>query len=271
MGSCVFHKKPELYQAIVWNLFQSTKCDANVENLSLSDVVANPNLKPEFAETLELAFGMNAFKQLRSSLNLYRTNIVDKVLVVVDDEFREAKNIGEIETYGLETDMEWKTNRFSLGANYSYANSFVNTPVTTFNGESNAEYRTASYPAHQWKGKVFFDFSEIYLQSGVLAKWESAVKCAFNNCFQQEGAALDYVLDPNAFYENRYELKSVVQVDWVLSSHEILVAGMKSQMHFKIKNLLDSKFDYPGDKGGSSSFDIPGLGRSMELSFQQKF
>jgi iron complex outermembrane recepter protein len=107
---------------------------------------ANPDLKPEKADNIELGFrGQYRPAKLSYDFSLYHTTITD--MLVADDERETYVNAGEVQVQGLETMLNWKplkSLRFEL--THTYADNVYNDFVS---GTSDYSGNTLAYsPKH---------------------------------------------------------------------------------------------------------------------------
>ncbi len=129
-------------------------------------IIANPNLKPEKLDTLELITEHYFTQQLRGELNIFHTNITDDItLTAVGDGFSRYQNNRNVESIGVEAQIEhsWGDG-FQGRLSYSWQDT-----TNQHTGE-----RLTNSPEHMikfnliaplWQDKVFLGFETQFMSS----------------------------------------------------------------------------------------------------------
>ena len=105
-------------------LFQGSKLASSIQ-------VADPNLKPEISDALELAYNRQfARADLRFSVfeDDIRDSIFSQTNVMVTPQVTNIQNVGRVRTRGLETDLRWRPEAIdglSLNANGAWTKSEI--------------------------------------------------------------------------------------------------------------------------------------------------
>lgn len=135
-------------------------------NYTGSNTLANPNLKPEKLETIELILEHYFNQQLRAEFNLFHTEIKNIIqLTQLEAGTIQNQNIGNIDSNGLELQLEQLfLNGFQGRISYSWQE----------NRDNQTRQRLTNSPEHMvkinliapiWADKVFLGFETQYMSS----------------------------------------------------------------------------------------------------------
>ncbi|WP_353570719.1 TonB-dependent receptor, partial [Candidatus Albibeggiatoa sp. nov. BB20] len=207
--------------------------------------LGNPELKPEQIETWELAFNYHATEDIHLSLNLFRYNIEDRILLVpLSNSIFGYDNAARWKGQGFEFETRWKTsNKSSLLFNYSYQDSEDETGITLSNASKQVAFLRADY---------LLGF-----------KWYVDMQLNWND------GRIRPENDP------RPKLDGYTTMDLVLRRKE--ARGGHTNFAVGIKNAFDADVRYPSPSPdiGSSAVkvpnDLPGDNRFYFMEFRYKF
>ena len=218
------------------------------------DVIGNPDLEPEEARTLELQVGNHALGDLGLSVTGFYTVVEDKVELVASTATSAtiAQNVAEIESVGVEGEARYRSGPLGgyLNVSWQKSEAEVRDPVR---GASTQDTRL--YPSSLVQLGLDYTWSAIHL---VLAGELTHVSPRIASDQNIRAA------DPVSF--RRYELDAYTVVDATVSSLDLdLGLPGPTRIRAKVRNLLDETYAHPGFR----DFDIPALGRSLELTIEQ--
>ncbi len=216
------------------------------------DIIGNPNLEPEEANTLEMVFGYKLTENFNILLNGYMTNIKNKVEFVKNKMNIYAENVNEINSYGLEGELLFVHKNISSYLNYSYQYSSIVQDDT-----KNEDILTKLYPSTMVKFGTNYFIKKIYINLNLEAQYIDERIASEQNIFAND-----------AFYKKEYSLDPYISMNFTLSTQNLNFFSLKETiLKFKIYNLLNKKYNYPGFK----NFDIPALDRYFIFSITQNF
>ncbi|MFO7940210.1 MAG: TonB-dependent receptor [Bacteroidales bacterium] len=222
-------------------------------------IVGNPDLKPEKAKTFEVALQGQLGENHYFQGTLFSTQIENKVEFLLPYGLIQnitAANVSQIHAPGLE--LEWTYYWFNVKttASYSYQHAMVE-KTTPLWGQ--IRVATDLYPRHQIKLKELYEwkrYQSTFLLEGLYISERIASE---TNNFHYNSIGYNI---------NRYSLDPYIKLNFTFTNKSLeLIPQKPTYISLKIKNLLDSQYAYPGYVG----YDIPGLGRSFYLVFQQYF
>jgi outer membrane receptor protein involved in Fe transport len=224
--------------------------------------IGNPNLKAERAETLQLALGSSPVSGLTLRADGYLTFIQDRV------EIRKPApnavqanatptNSTTITSKGVEVELDFRSKHVDAYANYSLQNSSYPKEDLLSLGQRTVDVRTDAYPTHLLKGGVTWTQRPWFLRFNGEARYVSPRLGNLDN---------NSLLNPLDHLEERYQLPGYTLFDVGISTVGVeFWRGHESVLFAKVRNLLDTRYAFPG----SSGFDIPGFERSFYVSVQQ--
>lgn len=221
-------------------------------------VTGNPNLKPETAKTLEFAIGGELTENINLSVNGFYSNAFDKVELIKDPTGKTsnviADNVSEINSYGVESELYHNWNNLSNYVNFSYQKSNISLedPI-----KGKLLLDTRLYPSYMVKFGSNYRIPEWLLNLNLEGKYITSRIASDNNIRNNDPANL-----------KEYSLNPYFLLDFTLSTDNIrLFADRETKVTFKVSNILDQKYFFPGFK----DYDIPGLDRSFMLKLTQQF
>lgn len=239
----------------------SFKAPASVQLFSQllqpGDVLANPNLKPEKAKTVEFLLGGEIISGLNATLNAFYSWIDDKVEIVLDRTTTNstAKNISNITSWGGEGDLTYSNKGLSSYFNFSYEK-------TTSQGRNQLTGNEVTldaqlYPSFMLKFGAGYQLTPFHVGTFLEGQYITSRLSSSPN-------AKNY--DP--INEMPYSLDSYFIMNLVFTSVDLtLLQDRETFMQFKIGNLMNKRYLYPGFR----DFDIPALGRSYLFTIAQQF
>ena len=242
-------------------------------SFQISDVIANPYLRPERAKMLDWMISVALPYNFRFNFDAHWGHIEDKVEITTIDEIETARNLGEIDSWGLESEIMYNTRNIQGYASYTFEVDSVSKEAPSPQGTISLKYRTQVYPRHMIKFGSNLNSERYHINVNLEGRWIDERICQEENCRQEEGdAPVNYVLYPDNFYDQRYTMDSYMLFDLALSTYNFRPAGEKETIvMFKVYNLLDSEYGFPGNNGTNSPYDIPGMGRWYSLKIAQDF
>ncbi len=219
--------------------------------LTTFDLQGNPELKPQYARTVELVGSYRIPLLLELRVSLFATAIDQIVRYVQTSRFLEANNAPARWYLGGEAEFEWaphKTFRFKATLGWVQ-------PRTVAPASSDSVLAAAMpiFPALQ--GHLSADWAVPFLSGAHLAAEFSAVgprlASETNSIERFQGYSLPAygVLSLSAALLDR---------KWV--------AGRNTSLRLRVDNVLDTRFADPGVGG----VDLPAVGRSVLLSLTQE-
>jgi iron complex outermembrane receptor protein len=224
--------------------------------LQPGDVLANPDLRPERAKTLEIQLGSALLAGLHAELTFYYSMVDDKVEIATDPRSSNlsAQNIARIRGYGFEGEAAytWRNLTSYLNASYQRTTSTETNPLS--GGEES--FAAALYPSFMLKLGVGYQIPRIYLGAFAEARLiTSRLSSAPNSKVHDPVEERPYALDP------------YFTLDLSLHSVELrLFRGRETFLQARIQNLTGAEYLYPGFR----NFDIPALGRTFFFSLTQQ-
>ncbi|MFO7829044.1 MAG: TonB-dependent receptor [Bacteroidales bacterium] len=255
--AAVYHLTNDLSTKLMYgtsfNAPSSTQLYTNY--ISPGGFVGNPDLKPEKAKTLEWAFMGKLTKKISFNANVFYTDIEDKIEYLLpygQVSNITAGNISNIHSGGLEAEINVSQSNTTCYLNYSYQKSIIekNDPFL-----QKIKVNTALYPSHMIKAGKTLHIPDYYLNLNLEARFISSRIASDQN---------NFIYDPINYATDRYELKPYYMINFMVSSTDLkIIKNSRSRIIFKIENLLDYKYCYPG----FSNYDIPSLGRSFFFRF----
>lgn len=224
------------------------------------DLVGNPNLKPEKANTFECAVGGTIKEKFNIEFNVFQNTITDKVELQPYASNIMAVNSAEIKSLGAEASIIFSGNNFNTYINYSLQRSTI-TRVDMFS-EQEYTLRTKIYPTSMIKGGLIFFVSKPSINFNIEGRYIGQRIASPENTFAYD--PVNYLTDS----ENAYKLDAYFLLDLLISTRQIqLLKGKETLLSLRITNLLDQTYHYPG----FNDFDIPGMHRFYKISLNQSF
>jgi len=220
-------------------------------------IVGNPNLKPERAKTLEWALMGQVFSKLNFNTNIYYTEIDDKIEYLLpygEVSNITAQNVSNIYSAGFEAELNMNMMNNTSYVNYSFEKSILekSDPVL-----ETIKIETSLYPSHMIKFGNILHLPKYFINLNIEGKYLSPRIASDQN---------NFIYDPINYAINRYELDPYFILDFMISSTDLeIIKNSKTKISFRIKNLFDTEFYYPG----FDNYDIPGLGYESLFMFTQ--
>lgn len=220
-------------------------------------IVGNPNLIPEKAKTLEWALMGKIIDHVNFSTNIFYTEIDDKIEYLMpygQVSNITAENVSNIYSAGLEVELNASLFNNTAYVNYSYQKSILEKTDPLL---QKIKINTALYPSHMIKFGDIYHLPRYYSNINIEGKFISSRISSDQN---------NFIYDPINYSTNRYELDPYFILDLTINSTNLeIFENSETKISFKIQNLLNSKYCYPG----FSNYDIPGLGRAFYFRFTQ--
>nr|MDA3953498.1 TonB-dependent receptor [Bacteroidales bacterium] len=227
--------------------------------ISPGGIVGNPNLKPEKAKTFEWALIGRIIENVTFNTNLFYTQIDDKIEYLLpygQISNITAENVSTIHSAGIEAELNANLYNNTGYINYSYQKSILSKTDPILN---EIQINTALFPNHIIKFGDIVHLKKIHSNINVEGKYISSRIASDQN---------NFIYDPINYSTNRYELDSYFILDLSFSSYDLeIFKNSTSKISFKIQNLLNTSFYYPG----FDNYDIPGLGRTFNIKLTQYF
>lgn len=224
-----------------------------------TDIVGNPNLKPEKAKTYEAAFGGIFSNGLNFSLNGFNNIIDGKVEIEIDPSVSSnliAKNVNQITSYGGEASIGFSNKQISTYTNFSYQLSTYESKEN-FLSDKMVEFESKLYPTYMSKTGFTYRFTKYHFAINTEGKW-----------IDGRLSSLPNTLMVNSFDFIPYELSNYFTIDACISTIDLkVIKNYETIFSIKMNNILNTKFYYPGFK----DFDIQGEPRIIYLKIVQSF
>lgn len=224
------------------------------------DQIGNSELKPEKAMNFDFVLGGNIGEKINFIINGYYSEIKDKVEIVPFQTNLMASNSAEITSMGVEAEVKYISLHLRSFLNYSQQFSFYHR-TDVFSG--NKYYNTTDlYPTIMIKGGIDYTIFKpsitFYLEGKYIGERSSSPQ---NRSFYDP-------VNYQSENETIYKLDNYLLFDLSISTYAIrFMEGKKTAINLKVSNLLNTKYYYPGFK----DYDIPGLGRLIEMKVTQFF
>ncbi len=221
------------------------------------DIIGNSELKPERAKTLEWAIMGKLTDNINFNTNLYYTIIDDKIEYLLpygETTNITAANIAKIYSAGIESELNIFYHNSVSYLNYSYQKT-INERTNPLHGLIKVE--TSLYPHHMIKFGETYRFPKYYIKLNIDGNYISSRKASEQN---------NFIYDPINYTINSYSLDSYFLFNFMISSMNLkFLDDNETILSFKVDNLLNTKYYYPGFK----DYDIPGLGRLFTFRITQ--
>lgn len=214
------------------------------QSIFSGDVVGNPNLEPETANTLEAQVNWMFNDTLSLSLSVYQSKVSDKVELTPDFDFLEQRNAGEERARGLEGELRYHYRQHQFSAGGAYQKTDVESP--------------------ELLGRLVEAPSEMYPVLSTNIKWSylfennSMVGLNWRYASERRGTVSNFSLNSL----RAYELDSYHLLDLVAS-----IPFEDLTIKLKIENLLNEEYEEPGFSG----IDIPGQPVTVIVGAQLAF
>jgi iron complex outermembrane receptor protein len=218
--------------------------------LIFGDILGNPDLKPEYAHTLEGAIVYAPAAGVDLTGNVYYTHVSDQISFETLGGNPYAVNLGQSDSAGLEAAFNWKW-RFLHGA---LNTSLQKTVPTLESGYADPAGVLPPYPF--WMANAGLGAPLWKLPIHV---WAEARYVGWVPSSQQNFAANGH--EP-------YQLAPAFVADLTFTNSELyLINDHPTNVTLQISNLFNATYAYPGYGG----VDYPGLGRTVALRLGQSF
>ena len=208
------------------------------------EVIGNPDLLAEDAVTLESELSWFVSSELGVTLNLWANEIDNKVELLPSGVNVQPLNSGKQKGFGLESEIKWVREDYSLIANAAYQET-DNETDTLFQGTISAP--TAMFP-----------------------KLTSYIRYQYRlNPTDQIAIAAEYVSQRRATNSNiRENLSQPYELNgYTLVNFSYLTSWDEWKFQLNINNLFDERYEEPGFLG----IDIPGNPRHWYLNLHYEF
>ncbi|HEY9722036.1 MAG TPA: TonB-dependent receptor, partial [Oscillatoriaceae cyanobacterium] len=218
--------------------------------LIYGDIVGNPDLKPERANTLEGLVTFSPSSTVDWTSDIYYTHVADKVTFLLQNGNPVAVNLGQLDSAGIESGVDWR---------WAFLDGFFNTSLqktvqTTSDGFADPNGEIEPYPYWMANAGIGSPIWHLPLGTFLEARYVGWVPSSQSN-FVANG-------------HEAYEIPPAFVVDWTVTSRDLYWnADKETIVSFKIANLFDAQYTQPGYGG----VDYPGLGRTFWLDFSQGF
>lgn len=227
--------------------------------LGVTDILGNPQLQPETADTVEVG-GTFAPASLPISAQgaAFFTSISNFSEFVNAGQNFIARNTRTATTAGFELEATYHASFADFSAHYAFAGATRPFDSTSFFASTDdAEtglVRLPLYPEHVLRASVTAPIERLYLQLYVSAGYVSERRAS----------------DTSILANNRrvYTLRAWAPVDVALSSHNVRLLGKReTKVMLKVTDVLNQRAPEPGFGGA----DVPALGRQWMLSLSQEW
>ena len=205
------------------------------------EVIGNPDLLAEKADTVETEIIWFYSQQVALNLNLWLNEIDNKVELLPVGPNVKPLNSGKQKGYGLESELKWIADKFSFIANIAFQKT-DNHNETLFQGTLTSP--TAAYPQLTSHLRFQYELSDSE-RIGITLNYASERRATNSNIREN-------LLQP-------YELEEYSTVN-----ASYLKAWQNLTMQINVKNLFDEKYAEPGFFG----IDIPGNKPSIYLNLR---
>ncbi len=217
--------------------------------LSEFDIIGNGALKPQTADTWEVATEFEPTGWLKLSANAFYMRVDDQIIWVKEAFNYAAINTDTAYSAGGEAEARILSSRVDAFVNGSFAWARTSTNLQTALGRDS---RFEGTPLWSVNAGAQVRVPEIHLQGYVESR------------FVGERQATNYNIVRNS--NQAYTLPPYFIIDVSVSTLGLKLGPLDTQILFRVQNLLDWRYDTPGFAG----FDIPNLGRSFELVWTQR-
>lgn len=212
------------------------------------DVIGNPHLKPQEAQTVELVLSGKFGKHSRYNLTTYRSSVDDLVVYRDDQNNLSAINAAKADTHGVELELGYDSDRF---------NAYFNVGWQIVHMGDSSLFILENRP----NGELFPKYT---VSGGMSYLWDNQVRLSLNNRFNSaRPASTNNVLAAETFYE----IDAFWDTTLTLSRKFKWFGQYESEVKLQLQDLWDHRFISPGFGG----IDIPTMGRQISLSFSQRF
>jgi outer membrane receptor protein involved in Fe transport len=225
-------------------------------------VIGNPDLRPERARTFEAALGVSPIEGMATRLNAFYTRIEDRVEVerpALTSNFsnRMPKNGSPIDSFGGEAQLDYRFADYAGFVSYSYQTSSFPRVNTLSIEREVVDVKTPAYADHLVKFGASADFPEIAARTSVTGRWVGRRLGSLEN---------NSLINGRDFLVERYSLEPYLLVDVAVSTIGLKWFGHReTKFQGKIRNLFNTEYVFPF----YAQFDVPGFTRTFELSIQQ--
>lgn len=227
--------------------------------IKVGDVIGNPNLKPEKAQTIEWVIGLQPSKTININTTTFYNIINNKVeLVYPIGTISNISygNVSKINSAGIEIEILQNIRNWMNYANISYQRSILSKEDLTKN---EINQKTDLFPDIMVKMGSNLAIPKYFLNLNIEGAYISSRIASQQN---------SYIYDPVNFRTNRYELPAYFILDMTISSLNLkFIKNSETRLTLKANNLLNSKAAWPGYK----DFDVPFMGTNFMFSLTQKF
>ena len=218
------------------------------QGVQSGDIVGNPELTAQRAETAELSLATPLGDDLHLTATLFYTRISDLVLYESTLSNFIARNSTDSNTQGMELELRYGNENLTGYANAAWQNTTVeDNPYNLF---------VLNEREH---GSLFPRFSANF---GFSYRWPALRLSLDNRYVGARPASTQNVLTAQRFYD----LDAYLETSLGLSTSRLFPAK-NATLRFQIVDLWDSSAVQPGYGG----IEVPSLGRRYRVSFEQRF
>jgi iron complex outermembrane receptor protein len=214
-------------------------------------VIANPDLEPERAQTIEAQVGGELFTGFNGTGTFFYNIIDDKVELIEDPATPgniSAQNVAKVTGFGVEVDLGYTWRGLTSYANVSYQKSDVELEDKT--------NPTNLYPDLMAKFGLAYKYPRIFLGASLEGRYIGKVLSSEPNSEQHDPVD-----------KEPYELDAYFNLDATIYSVDLnLLPARETFMQFKVGNVTNAKYFYPGFK----DYDVPALGRTLMFTLKQQ-
>lgn len=218
------------------------------QSVQRGDVIGNPSLRPQEANTLELVASGTLGENMRYNATLYHSKVDDLVVYRDDQNNLTAINAASADTEGLELDIGYDSDNLSAYLNIGWQNiEMADSSLFVLENRPSGEL-----------------FPKYTANLGLSYLFANGVRVSFDNRFNDERpASTNNVLAAEQFYNIDAFIDSTLTVQGSVKwwQHKTL------DVRFQVKDLWDHQYVQPGFGG----IDIPTQGRRYLLSLSLRF
>ena len=228
-----------------------------------SGYVGNPDLKAERARTFELALGSSPLRGLTLRADAFVTVIDGRVEIRTPPPSAAQANAWPtnstaITSKGFEAQVDYKSSHFDGYASYSLQSSAYPKQDLLSLAPMREQVETDAYPAHLLKLGLTWTERAWFVRANVEGRYVGERLGKLEN---------NALLNPLDYLRDRYALPAYGLVDVSVSTVGVEPwKGHETVLLAKVRNLTDARYTFPG----TSTFDIPGFGRSFSISLRQE-
>lgn len=214
------------------------------------DISANDVLRPQTADTLELITAVDVASMLKVQATGFALWVRDQIVFERFGISNQARNTSSVTSLGIEGEVRLESRRVDAFVTMTLASA---RSQNALDATLNQTQRVPATPV--WFGSVGVAgrVPEIFAQLYVEARFAGDRLASTENV--RRNALTAYNLAPYAV------------IDLCLSSLNLKLFGAETSISARVQNILGTRYQTVGYGG----FDAPNLGRTFEVTFQQRF